>query len=167
MFSASVFTSLLAAVLLVAAASWLLGRRRTARHDNAVDDPTSSALAQLPWPEFRAVVCEYFRRREFAVTDRAGGTSQDGSDLVLTRRDEYYLVQCKRWHSPLVDVDSVRELCLSMAARHAAGGFIVTSGAFTTAAREFAAGRDVELVDGERLRTMFARPQRRGTFARV
>jgi len=42
----------------------------------------------------------------------------------------------------------VRELYGVMAAEGAAGGFVVTSGTFTNEAKEFAAGRNVILVDG-------------------
>jgi restriction system protein len=41
-----------------------------------------------------------------------------------------------------------------MADRAATGGFVVTSGQFTDAAREFAEGRNVRLVDGPRLMSL-------------
>lgn len=45
----------------------------------------------------------------------------------------------------------MRELYGVMAARGAAGGFVVTSGRFTEDAAAFAAGRNVTLVDGTKL----------------
>ena len=168
MFASSAFQTLLAGLLLVGAAIYLLRQRRTIRHhDDGVADSTPSALAQLPWREFSAVVGEYFRRREFAVTDSGRGQPEGAADLVVTKREEYYVVQCKHWRSPTVDVDSVRELCLTMASRHAAGGFVVTAGTFTTAAREFAEGREVELINGEQLWTAVARKSRPTAFARA
>jgi restriction system protein len=41
-----------------------------------------------------------------------------------------------------------------MAARGAAGGFVVTSGRFTEAAISFASGRNVTLVDGPKLHAL-------------
>jgi restriction system protein len=38
-----------------------------------------------------------------------------------------------------------------MAAKCATGGFVVTSGTFTSDATVFASGRNVKLVDGQRL----------------
>ena len=38
-----------------------------------------------------------------------------------------------------------------MAARGAVGGFVVTSGSFSGDAREFVRGRNVKLIDGQRL----------------
>ena len=41
-----------------------------------------------------------------------------------------------------------------MAAKGATGGFVVTSGRFTADAKDFAQGRNVELIDGPRLFAM-------------
>lgn len=41
--------------------------------------------------------------------------------------------------------------CASCTAEGAAGGYVVTSGTFTKDARQFAAGRNVELIDGQAL----------------
>lgn len=51
----------------------------------------------------------------------------------------------------LVGVDVVRELYGVMDARGAVGGYIVTSANFTPDAKEFAFGRNISLVDGEKL----------------
>ncbi len=48
-------------------------------------------------------------------------------------------------------VDVVRELYGVMAAKGAAGGFVVTSGRFTEDAAGFANGRNVMLIDGPKL----------------
>jgi restriction system protein len=45
----------------------------------------------------------------------------------------------------------VRELYGVMAAEGTTGGYVVTSGTFTKDARQFAAGRNVELIDGQGL----------------
>lgn len=45
----------------------------------------------------------------------------------------------------------VRELYGAMAAKGAAGGFVVTSGQFTSEAQEFAEGRNLRLIDGAKL----------------
>ena len=50
----------------------------------------------------------------------------------------------------------VRELYGVMTAKGAAGGFVVTSGRFTEDATEFAAGRNITLIDGPRLHGLLA-----------
>lgn len=59
----------------------------------------------------------------------------------------------------MVGVDVVRELFGVMAAKGAAGGFVVTSGTFTADASAFASGRDITLVDGPELHAMIRRVQ--------
>lgn len=85
------------------------------------------------------------------MTETGGGGADGGVDLVLRRGGEKFLVQCKQWRALKVGVDVVRELYGVMAASGATGGFVVSSGRFTTEASAFAKGRNVNLVDGPQL----------------
>jgi len=105
----------------------------------------------MSWQEVGDLVGGYFRRREFSVTESRRAGPDGGIDLELTKRGEYYLVQCKHWRASSVDVDTVREFHRVMAARHAVGGFVVTSGSFSTEAQKFAEGREIELINGQQL----------------
>jgi restriction system protein len=77
-------------------------------------------------------------------------------DLVMSRGSDRYFVQCKQWKARQVGVATVRELYGVMAAKGAAGGYVVTSGAFTDEARRFADGREIELIEGDRLAKLIA-----------
>ena len=61
-----------------------------------------------------------------------------------------------------IEVAAVRDLYGVMASAGAAGGIVVTAGSFSDEARKFAAGRKVELIDGQMLevlmRTNHVRP---------
>jgi restriction system protein len=150
--SLSTLPWLLPALLLVGAAALVLWRRRRASlQTQVVADGTRRALAQMSWQAVEQLVGEYFRRREFSVTESRRAGPDGGFDLELTKRGEYYLVQCKHWRTPSVDVDTVREFHRVMAARHAVGGFVVTSGSFSTEAQKFAEGREIELINGQQL----------------
>ena len=105
----------------------------------------------MSWQEVEELVGAYFRRREFSVTESRRAGPDGGIDLELTKRGEYYLVQCKHWRAPSVDIATVREFHRVMAARHAVGGFVVTSGSYTTEAGKFAEGRELELINGQQL----------------
>jgi restriction system protein len=120
-------------------------------HENVAAERTRRALAAMTWREFEELLGEYFRRRGFAVAERQRPGPDGSVDLLLTRHDEYYLVQCKHWRTVTVDVETVREFCGLMAARHAAGGFVVTLGSFSAEARKFAEGRDIGLINAEQL----------------
>lgn len=147
-------------VLLLAAAVVSAVRRYRRRKllEEAVRSQDAAAVDGMTWHEFERLIGEAFRRKGYAVVETGGGGPDGGIDLVLrkpvTNGNETYVVQCKHWKAQKVGIDVVRELYGVMAARGAAGGFVVTSGRFTTEAMAFAQGRNVRLVDGARLKEL-------------
>jgi restriction system protein len=121
---------------------------------NVAQAKGADALDGMSWREFESLVGEAFRLQGFGVVETGGGGADGGVDLVLSKGGEKFLVQCKQWKAYKVGVDVVRELYGVMAARGATGGFVVTSGSFTEDAKAFADGRNVKLVDGQRLFSM-------------
>ncbi len=113
-------------------------------------------LGSLSWRQFEELLAGYFRERGFEVITNTGAGPDGGVDLLLRRGGELHLVQCKHWRAQKVPVSTVRELLGLIAAEGAAGGFVVTSGAFTADARAFANGRNIELIDGPALRQRIA-----------
>ncbi len=142
-------------VLLVGLLGAVMSFIRRKQRQNLVEDvaaaQSASALDGMSWREFEILVGEAFRLQGYQVIETGGGGADGGIDLVLTKRNEKFLVQCKQWKAYKVGVDVVRELYGVMAARGATGGFVVTSGQFTGDARAFADGRNVQLVDGPKL----------------
>jgi restriction system protein len=118
---------------------------------NATQSTAADALNGMSWREFEMLVGEAFRLQGYRVVEMGGSGADGGVDLVLTKGSERFLVQCKQWKAFRVSVDVVRELYGVMAARGAAGGFVVTSGRFTDDAIAFANGRNVRLIDGPKL----------------
>lgn len=118
----------------------------------------TDVLDGMTWQQFEMLVGEAFRLKGFQVVETGGGGADGGIDLVLSKPSqngrERYLVQCKQWRALKVGVDVVRELYGVMAARGAAGGFVVTSGRFTDEAVQFATGLNVTLIDGPNLQRM-------------
>jgi restriction system protein len=108
----------------------------------------------MTWQEFESLVGEAFSQKGYKVQELGGAGPDGGVDLALTKGTERFLVQCKQWKAFRVGVDVVRELYGVMAAKGAAGGFVVTSGKFTVDAHDFARGRNVTLIDGDHLFTM-------------
>lgn len=137
--------------LLGALASFLRRRKRKALFDTASQASGADALQGMSWQEFEMLVGEGFKRRGYGVRETGGGGADGGVDLVLTKGGEKFFVQCKQWKAFKVGVSTVRELYGVMAAEGVAGGFVVTSGRFTGDAQAFAAGRNIELLDGPAL----------------
>ena len=141
------------------ASVWRRYQRKTLVDDIAQAKSTN-ALDGMSWREFEMLVGEAFRLNGFSVVETGGGGADGGVDLVLSKGREKFLVQCKQWKAFKVGVDVVRELYGVMAAKGAAGGYVVTSGRFTEDAKAFAEGRNLQLLDGEKLFAMIKQAQR-------
>jgi restriction system protein len=147
-------------VCLLGAALSAWGRsKREKLFSDAGAGESVSALNGMSWQEFEMLVGEAFRKGGFSVAETGGGGADGGVDLVLRKDGEKYLVQCKQWKAYKVGVQVVRELYGVMAASGAVGGFVVTSGVFTQEAKDFASGRNIELVDGAELKQIISRVQ--------
>jgi hypothetical protein len=143
---------------IVAAALNLLfgGEERSGSMD--VSDAVSNrgshkhSATRMTWGQFEMLAVEAFRRRGFQITER-GSKSEDGSrNLELRRGQQRFIVHCKAWRHAEVDVGAVRELYSMIVVTKAQGGFVLTSGKFSIEARTFAAGRQLQLIDGQTLR---------------
>ncbi len=140
--------------LLCLAGAGMSAYRRAERANllaTATDGDTSLEVSRMTWQQFELLVGEAFRSQGYGVAELGGAGPDGGVDLVLTKNGARYLVQCKQWRAFKVGVSVVRELFGVMAAQRAAGGFLVTSGRLTEEARAFAAGKNITLIDGERL----------------
>ena len=108
-------------------------------------------IRSLSWRRFETLVGEAYRRQGYAVSGNATDGPDGGVDLVLKKDGTTLLVQCKQWRAWKVGVKVMREVFGVMADRHADGAIIVTSGHFTLEARSFAAGKPIELIEGQQL----------------
>lgn len=109
------------------------------------------SIAAMNWREFELLAGEAFRRRGYQVEETGQGGADGGIDLVLHKNGQTELVQCKQWRTRQVKVTMVRELW-GLAAHHRADGVkLVCVGEFTRDASEFAKGKAIELINGERL----------------
>lgn len=137
--------------LLGAGVSFMRRRKRRMLVGTVTDSSAASVLDGMSWREFELLVGESFRQQGWRVMEQGGAQADGGVDLVLRKDGETFVVQCKQWKAFKVGVGVVRDLYGVMAARGAAGGFVVTSGTFTAEAKNFAAGRNVTLMDGPAL----------------
>jgi len=139
--------------------SFFRRRKRNGLHVSVAAAGVQSALEKMSWREFEMLVGEFFRRQGFSVDETGGGGADGGVDLVVSRGADRYLVQCKQWKARQVGVETIRELYGVIAARRAAGGYVVTSGVFTDEAERFAEGREIKLIAGDQLVEMIRTAQ--------
>lgn len=156
---ATLLQYILPTIFMVTAVVSFIRRSRSIALFDDVAGESGVKVANLSWREFETLVGEGFRRRGFEVTERGGAGPDGGVDLALARGHERFLVQCKQWRAQQVGVAVVRELYGVMAAARAAGGYVVTSGSYSKDARQFASGRNIELIDGGALNTLLRNGQ--------
>jgi restriction system protein len=147
--------------------SFLARGRRQRLVGTVSQSKSASALEEMSWREFEMLVGEAFRLQGYRVAEMGGAGPDGGIDLVLTKGSEKFLVQCKQWKAFKVGVTVVRELYGVMAAKGAAGGFVVTSGNFTADATAFASGRNIKLIDGPLLHGLIQQAKQAKSAASV
>jgi restriction system protein len=110
-------------------------------------------LQKLEWKRLEILTAQFFRTLGFnARMTRVG--ADGGVDVELRHAGQDSPVgyaQCKAWTTYKVGVKPIRELYGVMAAEHVQHGVFVTTSTYTEEAREFASGKDLELVDGATL----------------
>ncbi|SEU04606.1 restriction endonuclease [Pseudomonas graminis] len=149
-------------ILVAGAIASIIGRRKRRNLLESAATTKGNPLLSITWHEFELLVGEALRRRGYSVRETGKNGPDGGIDLIARKDGETYVVQCKQWRSVQVGVPVVRELYGAMAAEGAVGGFVVTSGTFTKPARDFAEGRNVQLVDGTVLKQWIAEAKKPG-----
>ena len=144
-------------LVLGAGLSFFRAKKTQKRYDETKALRGKAPLLSMSWQEFEELVGEYFRRQGYSVRVNGGGGPDGGVDVIATKNGETFLIQCKQWRAYKVGVDVVRQLYGVMTAQGAVGGFVVSAGEFTNEAKEFASGRNIEWLDGERLMTAINR----------
>jgi restriction system protein len=127
------------AVVLIAAAAAILAaalvRRRKAPSDAsraAAPRWSLELLRRLEWRRFEELCAAYYE---------VAGTADQPSSVV----------QCKPWSDYTVGIKAVRELRAAMAAAGVPQGVLVACGTFTSEAKEFSRGENIQLIDGGEL----------------
>ena len=113
----------------------------------------------MNWRDFERLVGEAFHRRGYAVEETGLGGADGGIDLILRKDGRTELVQCKQWRSRQVKASVVREMWGLVSHHKADAVKIVCVGDFTRDAKEFAEGKAIELITGERLLEMIREVQ--------
>lgn len=104
----------------------------------------------LSGKEFEAVIAKLLKSRGLTIGECSSG-ADGGIDMVARSSDPIvgglFVVQCKRQQTK-VGAPAVRDLLGVVSSRKANKGILITTSDFTPAARAFAQGNPIELVEG-------------------
>jgi len=104
-----------------AAISFFKGEKKKKRYAVVKTRSNQNVLFEMSWREFEELVTEFFNLRGYSVKQTGGSGPDGGVDIILSKGNDKYLVQCKQWKAYKVGVQVVRELHGVMAAEGAAG----------------------------------------------
>ena len=110
-------------------------------------------LTRLEWKRFETICVEYLRLIGHKASETRIGPD-GGVDIVVHKDGQekpVAIVQCKAWNAYKVGVKPVRELFGLMAAERVTTGIFITSGEFTFEAIDFARGKRLKLINGDKL----------------
>lgn len=120
--------------------------------------PVIVPVTSIDGHAFEALVERLLHSMRYQVSERTSGPD-GGVDMVATSHDPIaggtYIVQCKRWTSP-VGEPVVRDLLGTVTSRRATKGILITTSTFTRQASSFAEGNNITLIDGDQLGTLIS-----------
>jgi restriction system protein len=101
--------------------------------------------------DFEDYVADLYNRLGYS-TEVVGGSHDGGIDVVAKKNGLKHYIQCKKFITSKVNVSEVRDFYGSMAGKLSNGkGIFITTNIFTTEAENFAEGKPIELIDGDKL----------------
>ncbi|MCA9929709.1 MAG: restriction endonuclease [Anaerolineales bacterium] len=125
-------------------------RQQSGQSLHAVPAISLDDLYEMSPTAFEKYVAQVFRRRGYRVGHR-GRAGDLGVDLELSNGNgKRAIVQCKRYRNT-IGPDIVRELYGTLIHEKVAHAFLVTTADISDAAREWARGKPMTLIDGKML----------------
>ncbi|MBO0991779.1 restriction endonuclease [Bacillus sp. SD088] len=99
---------------------------------------------------FEDFVADIFERARGGETDVLPSRQDFGVDFKHKTDDGLFLGQVKCWKED-VDFEPIALIHSNMVKKQAVGGYVITTSAFTEAAKEYAEPLDIELINGSKL----------------
>ncbi|GIN69982.1 hypothetical protein J14TS2_04570 [Bacillus sp. J14TS2] len=99
---------------------------------------------------FEDFVADIFERAKGGETDVLPSKQDFGVDFKHKTDDGLFLGQVKCWKED-VDFEPIALIHSNMVKKQAVGGYVITTSAFTEAAKEYAEPLDIELINGSKL----------------
>ena len=116
---------------------------------------TLKKLKRLSWDDFELFCMELFESKGWKVKGNTKKGADGGVDIWMKKRSfgkkTSAIVQCKRYDDALVTIKVLREMYGLMYEHEVDLSYIVTTSRFTKECYKFAEGKNMLLIDGEKL----------------
>ena len=117
---------------------------------------TLKKLKRLSWDDFELLCMELFREKGWKVLGNEKKGADGGVDIWMQKRSIMKrkisaIVQCKRYDDAMVTIKVIREMYGLMYEYDVDKIYIVTTSRFTKECYKFIEGKNIELIDGNKL----------------
>jgi hypothetical protein len=119
-------------------------------HPDDLDERLLTAIKGLSPADFEHFCRVLLEEMGYAQVQVQGKTGDEGIDLTMYHSGVLVIAQCKRYQSN-VGAPAVRDFYGTLMHTRATHGFFITTSDFTHAAREWAQGKPLDLINGSRL----------------
>ncbi len=117
---------------------------------------TLKKLKRLSWDDFELLCMELFREKGWKVLGNEKKGADGGVDIwmkktSMMKQRTSAIVQCKRYDDAMVTIKVIREMYGLMYEYDVDEAYIVTTSRFTKECYKFVEGKNIELIDGNKL----------------
>jgi hypothetical protein len=107
----------------------------------------SENLRKIDWFQFEKLMEMIYRHRGYSVK-RLGGANPDGGvDLIASRANEKFIIQCKQWRKKQIGVKEMREFLGTLTDNKRCRGVYITLQGYTEDAWQLAGKHGIELLE--------------------
>jgi HJR/Mrr/RecB family endonuclease len=107
----------------------------------------ASGQLDISSAQLQKMTLELYRSLGYKVERKAGSRRHGAEVLVRGVNGKKWLVHCRDWGGPAGE-DAVQEFSASLEQSGVDGGILITCGTFSRAARDWANGRPISLMEG-------------------
>lgn len=111
---------------------------------------TKEFLSTVDPRQFEFIVADVFKSLGYD-TEVTKGSNDGGKDIILRKGKETKLVEVKRYNKTSIGRPYIQKLHSAIVDANAVGGYFVTLSHFNSNARQYAHGKNIELIDGSDL----------------
>jgi Restriction endonuclease/Topoisomerase DNA binding C4 zinc finger len=107
----------------------------------------SENLRKIDWFQFEKLMEIIYRHRGYSVKHLGGANPDGGVDLIVSRTNEKFIVQCKQWRKKEIGVKEMREFLGTLTDNKPCRGVYITLQGYTEDAWQLAGKHGIELLE--------------------
>lgn len=106
-------------------------------------------LNKMSWNEFEHLITQYFKKIGFTIKRTNDSLEANFTNLEAYKDNHKIIIYCEYWNIKNLNAHPIREAYKEVDSKDQL--YVITTGNFTTSAKEFAQGKKVELINGYKL----------------